>query len=76
MKECCLCSSPAICNCVWGLYDYTPKKQEGEEDPPYVPRTEPMQNDDFCQTHLDELWKKIHGIVNIGRMHFVITPVS
>lgn len=57
--KCDLCVSEATCSCTWGLYK----------------REDTMNEAKLCKEHLDELWKKIHGAVNAGFMHFVVKPL-
>ena len=73
--DCDLCKSPAICHCTWGLYEYTEPRTDPNEKPKTYPRDEPMYETELCKFHVDELWKKIHGAVNMGYMHFVIKSV-
>ena len=73
--NCDLCKSDAICHIIWGLYEYTEPRTELEENPKKYSRDVPMYEANFCNACSDELWKKIHGSVNMGYMHFVIKPI-
>ena len=74
-KECSQCKLLATCHCTWGLYEYTEPRTDPDERQKHYPRNEPMNEADLCKRHLDELWKVIHGAVNMGYMHFVIKSV-
>lgn len=70
--ECCECKSSAICRITWGLYEYATPSTNPMVKPKMYLRNVPMYEENFCQFHSDELWKLIHGAVNMGYMHFTI----
>ena len=74
-KECSQCKLLATCRCTWGLYEYTEPRTDPNEKPKRYPRDEPMFEDNLCKKHVAELWKLIHGPVNMGYMHFVIESI-
>lgn len=59
------CDREATVECEWGLYEV-----RGE------PRSEPMQHALLCSKCSDGLWKRVHGAVNSGIMHWVNKPVQ